>query len=98
MTGTMKGRIEEHGDSATIIHTASLDDIKAVADNCAALRSIGHGNGEDKLAMSAPGFVIMEWCNRRGIEWSDFMRSDELAERFINDPDNKNFRIWEGRV
>ncbi|MEF2156395.1 hypothetical protein V3390_09195 [Luteimonas sp. FXH3W] len=82
-----------------IFHEAKRSDIDLVKNHCADLRSIGAGEGkDDKWCMSAPGWVIIAWCDRHGVSWGDFMRNPELTNRFIEDPDNAAFRIWQGKL
>lgn len=79
--------------------TADKRDVDAVADHCKALSNAGAGNGKDeKLAMSAPGWVVNDWCVRKGITFGEFMRDQRLQTRFIEDPANAHFRIWKGRI
>lgn len=87
------------GDKVTAITTADRRDVQTVADHCAALRSIGlTGTKDDKLAASVPGWVINDWCVKRGIAWAEFFRDRKVQERFLDDPDNAAFRVWQGKV
>lgn len=95
------GQIIEALDNDTLLMASTADkrDVDAVAEHCAALRSVGAGNGKDeKLAMSAPGWVVNDWCVKKGISFAEFMRSQKLQTRFVEDPDNAAFRIWTGRL
>lgn len=96
----MDARLERIDDTTeVVIHTVDARQVKAVMDNAAALRSVGHGNGSDmKLCMSVDGFVIQAWCDKHGVSWTDFMNDPDMTKRFVEDPDNAAFRIWEGRV
>lgn len=92
--------IEEHAPGqllmATTIDKRVLD---AQAEHCKALRSAGFGNGkDDKLAMSVDGWVINDWCVKKGITFAEFMRDQKLQTRFVEDPANAAFRVWEGRL
>jgi len=91
-----------HADANTVTTVASVSkaDVDLVASHCAALRSAGHtttGEG-DKLAMSVPGWVINDWCTRKGITFREFMRDRPMQDRFLSDPDNAAFRVWQGRI
>lgn len=87
------------GDKVTTVTAASADDIQAVADHCAALRSAGIvGTPDEKLAASVPGWVINDWCIQKGIAFSEFMRNRSVQDRFLDDPDNRAFRVWQGRI
>lgn len=95
------GQIIEAIDNDTLLMATTADkrDVDAVAEHCAALRSVGAGNGkDDKLAMSAPGWVVNDWCVKKGISFAEFMRDQRLQTRFVEDPDNSAFRIWTGRL
>ena len=48
--------------------------------------------------MTADGFTIMQWCNKWGIPYHRFWNDNDIVNRFLDDPDNKVFRIWEGKV
>lgn len=91
-----------HADANTVttVTTARKSDVDAVAQHCADLRAAGldtTGHG-DKLVASVPGWVINDWCTRKGITFREFMRTPKLAERFLSDPDNAAFRVWKGRL
>jgi hypothetical protein len=93
--------IADHEDDDKLILATTVDkrDLDTLADHCAAMRSIGAGNGkDDKLAMSVDGWVINDWCVKKGITFSQFMRDQKMQTRFVEDPDNAAFRIWTGRL
>lgn len=93
--------IAEHDDADKIVMGTTIDkrDLDTLAKHCADMRAIGAGNGKDeKLAMSVDGWVINDWCVRKGITFAEFMRDRKLQTRFIEDPQNAAFRIWEGRL
>lgn len=93
--------IENHDDADKLITAVTADkrDVQALADYCAGQRAVGAGNGKDeKLAMSVDGWVINDWCVKRGVTFAEFMRDRKLQTRFVEDPDNAAFRIWEGRL
>lgn len=95
------GFLVEHLGDGKLLMAATADkrDVDTVADHCAALRSVGAGNGKDeKLAMTAPGWVVNDWCVKKGITFAEFMADRRLQTRFIEDPDNANFRVWRGRL
>lgn len=87
------------GEHLALVNEISQAEVQAYKDRAAALRNGGHTGQDDmRLAASVPGFVIADWCNKRGIEWDEFMRNPRMAAAFLDDPDNKAFRIWEGRI
>ena len=82
-----------------VVHAIDASEVKAIMDNCAAMRSAGAiGASDNRLAMSAPGWVILDWCNKKGLTWAKFMRDQKIQNRFLDDPDNSNFRIWTGKI
>ena len=48
--------------------------------------------------MSVDGWVINDWCVKQGIAFAEFMRDQKLQTRFVEDPANAAFRIWEGKL
>ena len=96
----MRGFIHEVDEKHDqYVHVADKRDIDALAQHCADLRAVGAGNGkDDKLCMQADSFTIQAWCDRVGVTWRQFWNNPELINRFIADPDNAAFRIWEGKL
>lgn len=99
----MRAWIDEYdNDHDVVIHAAQKSDLDILADHCKALHNAGAGNGKDeKLAMRADGWTIMDWCNRKGVSWQQFWSGSDakqLQERFIEDPDNAAFRVWKGKL
>lgn len=84
-------------DEVALVHGVSGADLDTVATYC---REAGDAkqSSDWKHAMRVDGTVIMDWCNKRGIEWSQFMRDSVLQTKFLDDPDNAVFRIWKGRI
>jgi hypothetical protein len=97
----MSFHFANHDDDDKLIAVTSVDkaDLDALAKHCADMRAAGEGNGkDDKLAMRADTFTITAWCERKGVTWKQFFRTPELIDRFIMDPDNAAFRVWQGRL
>lgn len=57
-----------------------------------------HGTPDLRALMECPGTLIETWCQQQGVEFAEFARSQELKRRFINDPANRDWRIWGGSV
>jgi hypothetical protein len=88
-------------DDKTLIDYAVIttDELKALADECSVQRDAGmSGDGDMKVLAHVNGWVIEDWCNRNGVVWAEFMRDPSIQTKFINDPCNKPFRVWQGRV
>jgi hypothetical protein len=96
----MDFKLEHHdADHFVALHSAEHADLKAVADHCANLRSIGATGSKDmKLAASVPTIFIMQYCNVNGITFAEFMRDHTHADRMLADPALSHFRVWEGRL
>jgi hypothetical protein len=93
--------VENHDDTDKLIFAATAErgDVLAQAEHCAALRSAGAGKGKDEyLCMSVHPYVLDSWLIRHGITYAEFMRDQKLQTRFVEDPDNAAFRVWEGRL
>lgn len=91
--------IDQHDDTFVMATTIDKRVLDAQADHCKALRNAGAGNGkDDKLCMSADPWVVNDWCVKRGMTFAQFMRDPKAQARFVEDPDNAAFRVWEGRL
>ncbi len=88
---------DQHDAYVTAVDKSELD---TVAAHCQALKASGQTKTPDGdwMVMSAHGWTIVEWCNRKGATFAQFMRDKSLQDRFINDPDNAAFRVHGGRV
>jgi hypothetical protein len=81
------------------VHEASIDDLKAVADHCAALRGAGAiGSHDMKHVARVPAFIVQKYINDNGITFAEFMREPKHADRMLADPALQAFRVWEGRI
>jgi len=98
----MRGFIDYQNEhDGTLYHAVDKADLDTVAEHCKALRSIGATKNTqgDWHVMSVDPFVIQQWCDRKGITWKEFMRTEAgHADAFINDPDNAAFRVHTGRI
>lgn len=93
--------IDAHDDADTFVMAATVDvrTLQAQAEHCKAMRDAGLGNRKDeKLAMSVDPWVINDWCVKRGITFAEFMRDQKLQTKFVDDPANAAFRVWEGKL
>lgn len=45
-----------------------------------------------------PLIVLEKYCKDKGIKYEEFINSEKLFKRFLNDPDNKFFRTKPGRI
>ena len=93
--------IDNHDDADKLVMATTIDKraLDAQAEHCKALRNSGAGNGkDDKLCMSVDPWVVNDWCVKRGMTFAEFMRDRKMQNRFIEDPDNAAFRVWEGKL
>lgn len=96
----MDFRLEQvDGQHIAGIHTASMDDLKLVADDCAGRRGVGAtGSSEMKHVARVPAIIVQKYINDNGITYAEFMRDPKHADRMLSDPSLSAFRIWEGRI
>lgn len=90
-------RYVDHGDEgATIVrHQIVGPTIDAIKE----LHNSGqHGSKDRKHVASVPAVVIEHYCNTQGITLREFMVNPEHVRRFLNDPANRDFRVWPGRI
>lgn len=79
--------------------SGTIQDCTPILERTQALAKEGyHGSSEMKHAASIPFVIVEKYCNENGVEFSEFMNSQEHKKRLLNDPANSLFRIWQGRV
>ena len=60
-------------------------------------RDVGKGkSGEWYHAARVDSVVLVAWLNQRGLQMKDF--KGEIIKQFLNDSENKPFRIWGGQL
>ena len=90
---------DARGSVVKVLHTQgeqgvieTIQDLEPVIEEVKALRENHASGGHMKHAARVP-MIIYEQAVREG--WAD----DQKAwDRWLNDPQNKVFRVWEGRV
>lgn len=85
-------------DHVAFVHAVSGSDLDALATYCKEAGESHKTGGDWKHAASVDGAVIIDWCNKRGLTFGQFMRDEALITQFLNDPQNAVFRVWKGRV
>lgn len=89
-------RIHLHDGKMTVQRS---QDCVPIAERCKALVAAGAtGSGEMKLAASIPYVLIEDYCNRNGIEFSEWIRDPAHARRMLADPALAHFRVWKGKL
>lgn len=91
---------DETEEQMVVATNYSMDEINRVADYAKALHSADllTSLGGDKVVASVHPAVIHKWCADQGVTYAQFMCDQKLAKRFLEDPDNSQFRIWKGRI
>ena len=87
-----------HGDGYATLQ--KVDDVSDAVERAQALdRQGAHTTAMgDKHAASIPIPVLTEWAAKRGKTFTDCMQDDALLKQFLQDPDNRVFRIWKGAL
>ena len=87
----------DHGNEGAVIARQAY--VGGVVDMCKELHNSGtHGSKNVKHLASVHPVVVENYCNVRGVSLREFMRNPEHIKRFLNDPANKDFRVWPGQV
>ena len=96
----MKKAWIEHVDdeSMAFVHAVSGADLDTLATYCREAGENHKAGGDMKHVARVDGAVIIDWCNKRGITFGQFMRDEALITKFLNDPQNDPFRVCKGRV
>lgn len=95
----MRAWMETVGDEdVALVHGVSGQDLDTLIQY-AKEKSEQHTSGGDmKHVARVEQTVIIDWCNKRGVTWAQFMRDESLQTAFLDDPANAPFRIWKGRI
>lgn len=79
--------------------TGTSQDCDPILERVKALRNEGfHGSKDMRLAASVPFVVVEKYCNDKGITFQEFSQNEVHKIAFLNNPDYRNLRVWEGRV
>ena len=62
-----------------------------------------HWDGRGNTSMgyfvgTIPQGVILQYCQKVGVTYQEFMSNNEHIHRIMNNPDYKNFRVFEGKI
>lgn len=86
-----------NGDGQIV--TGTEQDCAPIVENVKDLKAHGELGSSDMRHVARVPFVVVEkFCNERGISFREFMISDVEKSAFLNSPDFKLLRVWEGRV
>jgi hypothetical protein len=70
----------------------TVEDVEPLLDSVKELRE-NHRSGGDMKHVARIPVTIVEKAMREG-----WFHDDAAWSRFLNDPDNKGFRVWEGQL
>lgn len=70
----------------------TIEDVEPIIESAKVLRENHKPRGDMKLAARVP-VTVVERAMREG-----WFHDDRAWRRWMNDPDNRDFRVWEGRV
>lgn len=78
---------------------AQSQDCTPIAERAKALHNAGmHGSSDMKHAASIPDVILEKYMNEHRVSYAELMSNPEHFRRICNDPDNRAFRIWPGRL
>ena len=93
---------ELDGDDKAIITTNyDMAEVRRVADYAKGLHNAGMDkalDGGDKLVASVHPAVVHKWCADNGVTFDRLMCDPAIAKRFLEDPNNSQFRVWKGAI
>ena len=74
-------------------------DCTPIAEYAKAMHNAGnHGSSEMRHAAKIPLIIIEKYMNDNGVTFQEVMNDQSHLRKIVNDPDNKMFRIWPGRI
>ena len=76
------------------------------SQDCTAIVEMAHqqrvagnvGSSDMKFAGRIPDVEVEKYCNTYGVSYAEFIGNPVHVKAWLNNPDNKHYRIWEGRV
>lgn len=78
---------------------AQSQDCTGIAEFAKEQHNLGnHGSSEMRHAARIPNVIIEMYCNENTVTFADVMRDPAHMNRICNDPENKMFRIWPGKL
>jgi hypothetical protein len=74
-------------------HIETVEDCEPIVDSVKALQDAGLGNGKNHKHVARVPLTVVEKAMREG-----WYNDEEAWRKWCNDPDNRDFRVWQGRV
>jgi hypothetical protein len=70
-----------------------------VVERAKTLKSHGRDNfgSDNKLVGVVPAKMFAMWAKKWGVNMSDSKAMEDVIAKELMDPDNSQFRVWEGR-
>ena len=93
----MQTKFHSGEDDALIVE--SVQDCTPIVERVAELVATGDTGSKDmRHAASFPNVIVEQYINDAGITFAEFVRNPVHAQRMLNDPALRAFRVWPGRV
>lgn len=81
------------------IFIAQTQDCTPIAERAKSLHNAGQfGSSDMKHAATIPDVILEKYMNEHRVSYQELMNNPEHFRRICNDPDNKMFRIWPGKL
>jgi hypothetical protein len=81
------------------IFVGQSQDCTPIAERAQALHKAGQfGSSDMKHAATIPDVILEKYMNEHGVTYAELMSNPVHFKRICNDPDNKCFRIWPGKI
>lgn len=107
MNPALAARLQRRGAGLTTsfaehdgkVFIGQSQDCTPIAERAKALHNVGaFGSSEMKHAAEIPEVILNKYMNEHGVSYAELMSNPVHIKRICNDPDNKMFRIWPGRL
>lgn len=85
-------------DHVAIVHAIDGQDLDTLVTYAREAEGDQKSGSDWKHAARVDQAVIIDWCNKRGITFAQFMRDQGLITKFLDDPVNAPFRVWKGKI
>jgi hypothetical protein len=89
-------------DSSTDTTTIGrFQDVEPIIKEVKDLKEVTDGRGNTirgYFAGRIPAIIVEQYLIKAGIKFDEFIRDDIHIKRIMNDPDYKQFRVFEGRI
>jgi hypothetical protein len=74
-------------------------DFTPVVERAKTLKNHGRDNfgSDNKLVGVVPAKMFAMWAKKWGVNMSDSKAMEDVIAKELMDPDNSQFRVWEGR-